>query len=251
MPRPTHAPDPHARQESLQHLGWPLVCLQLAEHLRTPMALARLEAELDQHDRGGGGLLGAEDYAASIAGRSADADAVSLRFREQDGLAAMLAVQASAGTRGPAPEMRASAPGGSQNLADALSRTSDLLDVSLRAGRNLTLTAAEMYAALQQLLAAGLCVDLHAAVRAERGYADDPGVPAIGARHGSVEPLEGRVLLSAAADAVANRVLDPSSLYTHRYTLEQLAEALNATRDRPEGFMKALVTMQSDGSSGA
>jgi threonine dehydrogenase-like Zn-dependent dehydrogenase len=57
--------------------------------------------------------------------------------------------------------------------------------------------------------------------------------------------------ISAAADAVANRVLDPSSLYTHRYALEQLAEALNATRDRPEGFMKALVTMRSDGPSGA
>jgi threonine dehydrogenase-like Zn-dependent dehydrogenase len=57
--------------------------------------------------------------------------------------------------------------------------------------------------------------------------------------------------ISAAADAVANRVLDPSSLYTHCYTLEQLAEALNATRDRPEGFIKALITMQSDGSSGA
>jgi threonine dehydrogenase-like Zn-dependent dehydrogenase len=57
--------------------------------------------------------------------------------------------------------------------------------------------------------------------------------------------------ISAAADAVANRVLDPTPLYTHRYALEQLAEALNATRDRPEGFMKALVTMQSDGSSGA
>lgn len=55
--------------------------------------------------------------------------------------------------------------------------------------------------------------------------------------------------ISAAADAVANRVLDPSPLYTHRYSLEQLAEALNATRDRPEGFMKALVIIGSDGSS--
>lgn len=188
MPRSTLVPDPHARQGSLQHLGWPLVCLQLGEHLRTPMALARLEAELDQHDRGEESLLAAGDYAASIAGRSADADAVSSRFREQNGLAAMLAVQASAGTRAASAGMRTSAPGGSQNLADALSRTSDLLDVAQRAGRNLTLTAAEMYAALQQLLAAGLCVDLHASVRAERGYADDPGVPAIGARVAALRP---------------------------------------------------------------
>jgi threonine dehydrogenase-like Zn-dependent dehydrogenase len=57
--------------------------------------------------------------------------------------------------------------------------------------------------------------------------------------------------ISAAADAVANRVLDPAPLYTHRYTLEQLAEALNATRDRPKGFMKALVNIGSDGLQGA
>ena len=35
--------------------------------------------------------------------------------------------------------------------------------------------------------------------------------------------------------------LDPTSLYTHRYPLEQLGTALNATKDRPDGFMKALV----------
>ncbi len=190
MPRPTLAPVPRqdSLQHSLQHLGWPLVCLQLGEHLRTPMALARLEAELDQADAGAAQLLTGEDYAASVAGRSAEADDVSLRFREQDGLAAMLAVQASIAVSRPSSEMRAFAPGGSTNLGDALSRTSDLLDVAQRAGRNLTLTAAEMYAALQQLQAAGLCVDLHAAVRAERGYADDPGVPAIGARVSALRP---------------------------------------------------------------
>jgi len=45
-----------------------------------------------------------------------------------------------------------------------------------------------------------------------------------------------------ALDAVASGRLDPSPLYTHRYKLERLDEALNATRDRPPGFMKALVT---------
>ena len=46
-----------------------------------------------------------------------------------------------------------------------------------------------------------------------------------------------------AVDAVAGGVLDPAPLYTHTFPLERLGEALNATRDRPEGFMKALVTL--------
>jgi threonine dehydrogenase-like Zn-dependent dehydrogenase len=46
-----------------------------------------------------------------------------------------------------------------------------------------------------------------------------------------------------AVDAVADGRLDPASLFTHSYPLEQLGEALNATRDRPDGFLKALVTL--------
>ncbi|HEX9932120.1 MAG TPA: zinc-binding dehydrogenase [Allosphingosinicella sp.] len=45
-----------------------------------------------------------------------------------------------------------------------------------------------------------------------------------------------------AVEAVASGRLDPSPLYTHEYPLERLDEALNATRDRPDGFLKALVT---------
>jgi threonine dehydrogenase-like Zn-dependent dehydrogenase len=44
-----------------------------------------------------------------------------------------------------------------------------------------------------------------------------------------------------AVDAVASGRLDPASLYTHVYPLERLGEALDATRDRPDGFLKALV----------
>ena len=44
-----------------------------------------------------------------------------------------------------------------------------------------------------------------------------------------------------AVDAVASGRLDPSPLYTHRYPLERLGDALNDTRDRPDGFLKALV----------
>lgn len=45
-----------------------------------------------------------------------------------------------------------------------------------------------------------------------------------------------------AVEAVASGRLDPSPLYTHTYPLERLGEALDATRDRPDGFLKALVT---------
>jgi threonine dehydrogenase-like Zn-dependent dehydrogenase len=45
-----------------------------------------------------------------------------------------------------------------------------------------------------------------------------------------------------AIKAVASGQLDPSPLYTHSYRLDQLGEALDATRDRPDGFLKALVT---------
>jgi threonine dehydrogenase-like Zn-dependent dehydrogenase len=45
-----------------------------------------------------------------------------------------------------------------------------------------------------------------------------------------------------AIEAVVSGRLDPSPLYTHVYPLEGLGEALDATRDRPDGFLKAMVT---------
>jgi threonine dehydrogenase-like Zn-dependent dehydrogenase len=48
--------------------------------------------------------------------------------------------------------------------------------------------------------------------------------------------------IRAAVNAVARGELDPSPLYTHRYPLDMLGAALDATRERPEGFMKAVVT---------
>jgi threonine dehydrogenase-like Zn-dependent dehydrogenase len=45
-----------------------------------------------------------------------------------------------------------------------------------------------------------------------------------------------------AVNAVASGRLDPSSLYTHTFPLDRLDQALDATRDRPDGFIKALVT---------
>ena len=44
-----------------------------------------------------------------------------------------------------------------------------------------------------------------------------------------------------AIDAVVAGRLDPSELYTHSFSLEELDKALDATRDRPGNFLKALV----------
>jgi threonine dehydrogenase-like Zn-dependent dehydrogenase len=46
-----------------------------------------------------------------------------------------------------------------------------------------------------------------------------------------------------AVEAVAAGRLDPKPLMTHEYGLDQLGEALDATRDRPDGFLKALVRL--------
>lgn len=47
--------------------------------------------------------------------------------------------------------------------------------------------------------------------------------------------------MNEAIEAVVSGWLDPSTLYTHTYRLEQLDQALDATRDHPENFLKALV----------
>jgi threonine dehydrogenase-like Zn-dependent dehydrogenase len=49
--------------------------------------------------------------------------------------------------------------------------------------------------------------------------------------------------MQAAVDAVASGRLDPTPLYTHRLPLEQLNDAIAMTRDRPDGFLKALIEM--------
>ena len=49
--------------------------------------------------------------------------------------------------------------------------------------------------------------------------------------------------VEAAVSAVAEGRLDPSPLYTHRYPLERVGEAMDAMGTRPDGFLKALVTL--------
>ena len=48
--------------------------------------------------------------------------------------------------------------------------------------------------------------------------------------------------MRAAVEAVASGRFDPTPLYTHVFPLERLGDALDMTRDRPDGFLKALVT---------
>jgi threonine dehydrogenase-like Zn-dependent dehydrogenase len=52
--------------------------------------------------------------------------------------------------------------------------------------------------------------------------------------------LEG---MRMAVDAVASGKLDPTPLYTHTYKLDQLNTAFETMKTRPEGFLKALVTL--------
>jgi threonine dehydrogenase-like Zn-dependent dehydrogenase len=47
--------------------------------------------------------------------------------------------------------------------------------------------------------------------------------------------------IRGAVDAIADGTLDPTPLYTHRFELARLGEALDTMRDRPDGFLKALV----------
>lgn len=48
--------------------------------------------------------------------------------------------------------------------------------------------------------------------------------------------------IRSAVGAVASGRLDPAPLYTHTYPLGRLGEAMDAMVERPDGFLKALVT---------
>jgi threonine dehydrogenase-like Zn-dependent dehydrogenase len=50
--------------------------------------------------------------------------------------------------------------------------------------------------------------------------------------------------MRAAVAAIEEGVLDPRPLYTHSFTLSEIADAFAATQQRPDGFMKALVRME-------
>jgi threonine dehydrogenase-like Zn-dependent dehydrogenase len=48
--------------------------------------------------------------------------------------------------------------------------------------------------------------------------------------------------IRGAVELMERGVLDPTPLYTHRFALDELGQALELTRTRPDGFLKALVT---------
>ena len=48
--------------------------------------------------------------------------------------------------------------------------------------------------------------------------------------------------IRAAVDLMSAGVIDPTSLFTHRFPLDRLGEALELARLRPDGFLKAVVT---------
>jgi threonine dehydrogenase-like Zn-dependent dehydrogenase len=52
--------------------------------------------------------------------------------------------------------------------------------------------------------------------------------------------LEG---IRLAVDAVASGRLDPTPLYTHTFKLDELNQAFEAMKTRPDGFLKALITL--------
>lgn len=58
------------------------------------------------------------------------------------------------------------------------------------------------------------------------------------------DPAALRRGVDEAIAAIAAGQLDPAPLLTHRYRLDPLGAALAATRDRPGGFVKAVVMME-------
>jgi threonine dehydrogenase-like Zn-dependent dehydrogenase len=47
--------------------------------------------------------------------------------------------------------------------------------------------------------------------------------------------------MRTAIEAIANGIINPVGLYTHRFALDEIDEAVQTMRERPDGFMKALV----------
>jgi threonine dehydrogenase-like Zn-dependent dehydrogenase len=56
------------------------------------------------------------------------------------------------------------------------------------------------------------------------------------------DPLVYAEGIKAAVELIRTGELDPTPLYTHRFGLDELGKALELTRTRPDGFVKALVT---------
>ncbi|MFL5120347.1 MAG: zinc-binding dehydrogenase [Microvirga sp.] len=155
----------------------------------------------------------------------------------------------------------------------AVSRRPFSLDVARAMGAAETIPMADhegIIGAVKELTGGAFCdrvieavgkqwpLDLSAELTRERGRLVIAGYHQDGPRQVNMQLWNGRGLdvinaherdpevymagIRAAVAAVTSGRLDPRPLYTHVYPLERLGEALDATRDRPDGFLKALVT---------
>jgi threonine dehydrogenase-like Zn-dependent dehydrogenase len=66
-------------------------------------------------------------------------------------------------------------------------------------------------------------------------------IDVVNAHERSIERYVGGV--QRAVDAIMQGRMDPFALFTHEVSLESLDHGFSMTRDRPDGFMKAVVTM--------
>ena len=154
----------------------------------------------------------------------------------------------------------------------AVSRRPYSLDLARRMGAAETVPMEDHYAIIEQVKAltgGRFCervieavgkqwpLDLAAELSAERGKLVIAGYHQDGPRQVNMQLWNWRGLdvinaherdpkvyargVQEAVEAVVSGRLDPTPLYTHVYPLEQLGQALDATRDRPDGFLKALV----------
>jgi threonine dehydrogenase-like Zn-dependent dehydrogenase len=156
----------------------------------------------------------------------------------------------------------------------ALSRRAFALDVARRMGATETIPwddeGARLVSQVQELTAGrgaervieatGLQgpLDVAGEITAERGRMMIAGFHQDGLRHVNLQSWNWRGIdvinaherdpriyaegMRLAVQAVAEGRLDPSPLYTHRFPLEQTGAALDCMRQRPDTFMKALVT---------
>jgi threonine dehydrogenase-like Zn-dependent dehydrogenase len=154
----------------------------------------------------------------------------------------------------------------------AISRRPFSLDLARRMGAAETLAMDDHYAiirAVEALTGGRFCervieavgkpwpLDLAAELCAERGRLVIAGYHQDGPRQVNMQLWNWRGLdvvnaherdpavyaegVRKAVEAVRSGRLDPTPLYTHVYPLAQLDAALDASRDRPDGFLKALV----------
>jgi len=157
----------------------------------------------------------------------------------------------------------------------AISRRPFSLDLAVRMGAAETLPMEDHYAIISrvgELTGGAFCdvvieavgkqwpLDLAAELTRERGRLVIAGYHQDGPRQVNMQLWNWRGLdvinaherdpavyvrgVREAVEAVVSGRLDPTPLYSHAFPLDRLDEALDATRDRPDGFLKALVMMR-------